>query len=125
MMRAIRSRSRVLAAALVAGALGLASPAFAQSTGLVKGKVVDGQKQPVEGAQVKIESKDGVSRKFTVKTNKKGEYIQVGLQPGMYEITASKDGVGTASQQSKISLGSTEEINLTLAAAGANGAPMS
>jgi Flp pilus assembly protein TadD len=125
MTRAIRSRTRVLAAALVAGALGLALPAFAQSTGMVKGKVVDGQKQPVEGAQVKIEAKDGVSRHFTVKTNKKGEFIQVGLQPGIYDVTASKDGVGTATQTTKISIGSAEEVDLTLAAAGGGGAPMS
>jgi tetratricopeptide (TPR) repeat protein len=124
MTRAIRSRSRVLAAAVIAGALGLALPAFAQSTGMVKGKVTDGQKAPVEGAEVKIEAKDGVSRKFTVKTNKKGEFIQVGLQPGMYEITATKDKL-TASQQARIQLGGAEEVNLTLAAAGANGAPMS
>jgi tetratricopeptide (TPR) repeat protein len=125
MTRAICSRSRLFAAALVAGALGLALPAFAQSTGMVKGKVTDGQKAPVEGATVLIEAKDGVSRKFTVKTNKKGEFIQVGLQPGMYAITASKEGVGTATQQSKISLGAAEEVNLTLAAAAAGGGPMS
>ena len=125
MTRAIRSRSRVLAAALVAGALGLALPAFAQSTGMVKGKITDGQKQPVEGAAVQIEAKDGVSRKFNVKTNKKGEFIQVGLQPGMYSITATKEGVGTATQQARITLGATEEVNLTLAVAGAGGAPMS
>lgn len=125
MTRAIRSRTRVLAAALVAGALGLAVPAFAQSTGMVKGKVVDGQKQPVEGAQVKIEAKDGVSRHFTVKTNKRGEFIQVGLQPGIYDVTATKDGVGTATSTTKISIGSTEEVDLTLAAGGAGGGPMS
>jgi Flp pilus assembly protein TadD len=124
MTRAIRSR--LLAAALIAGALGLALPAFAQSTGMVKGKVVDGQKQPVEGAQVKIEAKDGVARKFSVKTNKKGEFIQVGLQPGMYDITATKEGVGTATQSARISIGAAEEVNLTLAAGGAaGGAPMS
>jgi Flp pilus assembly protein TadD len=125
MTRAIRSRSRILAAAIVAGALGLALPAFAQSTGMVKGKVTDSQKAPVEGAQVEIKAKDGVTRNFKVKTNKKGEFIQVGLQPGMYEITATKEGVGTATAPAKISIGSAEEIDLTLAAAGAGGAPMS
>jgi tetratricopeptide (TPR) repeat protein len=124
MTRAIRSRSRILAAAIVAGALGLALPAYAQSTGMVKGKVTDGQKQPVEGAQVKIEAKDGVSRRFQVKTNKKGEFIQVGLQPGMYEISAAKEGVGGATYTTKIGLGAAEEVNLTLVAAGAGGAPM-
>ena len=92
-----------------------AAPAQAQSTGMVKGKVVDSSNQIVEGATVVIETKDSGARKFTVKTNKKGEYIQIGLAPGLWTITASKDGVGQAQTQTKISLGSTEQIDLTLA----------
>jgi tetratricopeptide (TPR) repeat protein len=95
-----------------------AAPALAQSTGMVKGKVVDSSNQIVEGATVVLETKDGGARKFTVKTNKKGEYIQIGLAPGMWTITATKDGVGTASAQAKIGLGSTEQIDFTLAKGG-------
>jgi tetratricopeptide (TPR) repeat protein len=120
MMRAMWSRSRLMAGVL-AVAIGLAAPAFAQSTGMVKGKVVDANKQPVEGAKVAIEFTEGVTRKFEVKTNKKGEYIQIGLQPGRYKITATKDGVGTASQEAKISIGATEQVDLTLAAGAAGG----
>src|SRR5262245_19615357 len=92
-----------------------AAPALAQSTGMVKGKIVDSSNQIVEGATVVLETKDSGARKFTVKTNKKGEYIQIGLAPGLWTITASKDGVGQAQTQTKISLGSTEQIDLTLA----------
>jgi tetratricopeptide (TPR) repeat protein len=92
-----------------------AAPAQAQSTGMVKGKIVDSSNQIVEGATVVLETKDGGARKFTVKTNKKGEYIQIGLAPGLWTITASKDGVGQAQTQAKISLGSTEQIDMTLA----------
>lgn len=102
---------------LVAAAV-WAAPALAQSTGMVKGKVVDSSNQIVEGATVVLETKDGGARKFTVKTNKKGEYIQIGLAPGVWTITASKDGVGQAQQQTKVGLGSTEQVDLTLAKGG-------
>ena len=66
---------------------------------MVKGKVVDGNNQVVDGAKVVIEYKDGMNRKFEVKTNKKGEYLQIGLPPGNWTVTASKDGVGTATER--------------------------
>ena len=88
MMRAMSGRHRLMAG-VIAAVIGLSVPAFAQSTGMVKGKVTDAKNQPVEGAKIVIEYKEGVTRKFEVKTNKKGEYIQIGLQPGIYQITAS------------------------------------
>jgi tetratricopeptide (TPR) repeat protein len=106
-------------------ALAGAAPALAQSTGMVKGKVVDSSNQVVEGATVVLETKESGARKFTVKTNKKGEYIQIGLATGSWTITASKDGVGQATAQVKIGLGATEQIDLTLAKAGQGGAPVS
>jgi len=99
--------------------LALSGSASAQSTGMVKGKVVDGQNNVVTDAKVVIEYKDGINRKFETKTNKKGEYIQIGLQPGNYAITASKDGVGTATKSTRVAIGASEQIDLTLAAAGA------
>jgi tetratricopeptide (TPR) repeat protein len=89
-----------------------AAPADAQ-TGQVKGKVVDEKGQPVEGAVVVIEATDGMGRKFTVKTNRRGEYIQIGLQPGQYKITATKDNLSDSRQQ-KISL-DMAEVDLKLA----------
>jgi tetratricopeptide (TPR) repeat protein len=73
-------------------ALGLALvavPASAQS-GQVKGKVVDAKGQPIEGAKVTIANVETSGRKLETKTNKKGEYIQIGLQPGHYTITVEK-----------------------------------
>ncbi len=104
----------VLGIALAAG-----TPAAAQSTGMVKGKVVDSANQIVEGATVILETKDSGARRFKVTTNKKGEYIQIGLQPGSWTITASKDGVGEAKTEIRISLGAAEQIDLTLAKGGA------
>ena len=44
---------RVLALAVALTVAALATPALAQSTGLVKGKVVDGANQPVEAAKIR------------------------------------------------------------------------
>ena len=103
-------RRVMLAAMLVAVAL-WAAPATAQ-TGQVKGKVVDAKNQPVEGAQVTIEMSEGMNRKYEVKTNRRGEYIQIGLQPGQYKITASKDGMSQSFPQ-RIGL-DMAEVNFTL-----------
>lgn len=104
--------------AICALALGLASasvPAFAQS-GQIKGKVsADGV--VVEGAVVAIENLDRGSKPMTVKTNKHGEYIQVGLYPGRYRITVTKDAL-KASKEVQISLDMAIH-DFKLAAAGA------
>ena len=104
-------RRALMPSLLVLGLAVVVSPALAQ-TGQVKGKVVDVKNQPVEKAQVTIEATDGMGRKFNVTTNKKGEYIQIGLPPGQYKITAAKDGL-TAGQDQRIGLDAAE-VNLTL-----------
>lgn len=88
-----------------------AAPSVAQ-TGQVKGKVVDAKNQPVEGAQVTIEMTEGMTRKYAVKTNRRGEFIQIGLQPGQYKITAAKDGMSQSFPQ-RIGL-DMAEVNFTL-----------
>jgi len=65
------------------------APAFAQS-GSIKGKVVDAQDQPVAGATISLQSLDKGGKPMQTKTDKKGEYMQVGLSPGKYKVTASK-----------------------------------
>jgi tetratricopeptide (TPR) repeat protein len=88
-------------------------PAAAQTTGQLKGKVVDGKGQPVDKAVVTIEFKGGVNLKREVKTNKKGEFIQVGLQPGPYLVSA-KGEAGVAEDQVQVGLGTAPEMSLTL-----------
>ncbi len=93
-----------IAAGLILGARLLAAPAQAQ-TGSARGKVLDGQGQPIPDVKVLIEFQGGITRKFETKTNKKGEYMQVGMQPGPYRITAGKDGYQPSVSDVKISLG--------------------
>jgi tetratricopeptide (TPR) repeat protein len=103
--------SRILAlCTLMLGLAIVTTPAFAQ-TGQVKGRVVDAENKPVEGAKVTVQQLD-TNSKFDLKTNKKGEYMQIGVPPGNYKITAEKDGL-TATRTQKIGL-DMAEVNLTL-----------
>jgi tetratricopeptide (TPR) repeat protein len=93
----------VVTGGLMVACLLLAAEARAQ--GAARGKVLDEKGQPLEGAVITIDYQGGVTRKFTTKSNKKGEYTQVGLQPGMYKITAAKDGYQGGYLDARISLG--------------------
>lgn len=70
-------------------ALLVSAPAFAQT--VAKGVVVDAMGQPIEGATVTFENVQSAARRAETKTNKKGEFLQVGLPPGQYKVTATKD----------------------------------
>jgi tetratricopeptide (TPR) repeat protein len=90
-------------------------------TGIAQGKVVDANGQPLVDAKVEISYEGGVTHKLSTKTNKRGEYIQVGLQPGVYKFTASKEGYGPFYVEYKVNLGdptTIPDIKLTPASAG-------
>jgi tetratricopeptide (TPR) repeat protein len=94
---------------LVLGLVFLAAPAGAQ-TGTARGKVTDSKGQPIVDVRVLIEYQGGITRKFEVKTNKKGEWMQVGMQPGLYRFTASREGYQTTFSDFRISLGEPTEV---------------
>jgi Flp pilus assembly protein TadD len=99
--------------------LGLAAaPALAQ-TGGMKGKVVDAENKPVDGATVTLLQQD-TNSKFNLKT-KKGEFLQIGLPPGNYVVTVEKDGL-KATTNLKVGL-EIAETTVTLRPGG-SGAPM-
>jgi tetratricopeptide (TPR) repeat protein len=78
----------------------VAASAFAQSGafGTVKGVVKDADGKPVPDAQVVWHNTDN-GRTYNLKTNKKGEYFSLGIEPGKYDITVSKDGKQVDSQK--------------------------
>jgi tetratricopeptide (TPR) repeat protein len=72
-------------------ALGLCvPPVFAQASGTVKGACKDAQGNPVADAVVVWTNMDN-GQKYTLKTNKKGEYFSLGLSPGKYVVTLYKN----------------------------------
>lgn len=111
MVGALIRRPLTISTFLLAFAV-LALPAYGQ-TGGIRGKVVDAKKQPVQGASVLIESMDGGNRKFQAKTDRRGEFVQIGIQPGPYRISVEKDGLADIREQ-RISL-DVLEITFTLA----------
>jgi tetratricopeptide (TPR) repeat protein len=117
-MQGARIRRPLMVCMFLLGLALLATPAAAQ-TGQVKGKVVDAKNQPVEGAAIVVEATDGMGRKFNLKTNKKGEFIQIGLQPGQYKLTATKDGLSDVHEQ-RVGLDAVE-VNFSLRAGGTGG----
>ena len=96
---------RALTAAALFGGLWLLAPAAQAQTGTARGKVLDAQGQPLADAKVVMEFQGGITRKFEVKTNKKGEWMQVGMQPGPYKFTANKEGYQPSFVEVRISLG--------------------
>src|SRR5437660_11118315 len=96
---------------LMFAALAIAVPVVAQMGGMVKGTVVDAQNQPVDGAKVTITMTD-TARKFETKTNKKGEYLQIGLASGAYVVVAEKDKLASAPQRTTVRAGAPSELNL-------------
>jgi tetratricopeptide (TPR) repeat protein len=110
MQSALIRRAFIICTVLLGLALA-ALPASAQ-TGQVRGKVVDAKNQPIEGATVMIEATDGMGRKFVVKSNRRGEYIQIGLPPGQYKLTAVKDKFSQSFDQ-RVGLDAAE-VNFTL-----------
>jgi tetratricopeptide (TPR) repeat protein len=72
--------------------LGLcASPVFAQgASGTVKGACKDAQGNPIVDAVVVWANQDN-GQKYTLKTNKKGEYFSLGIGAGTYTVTLYKN----------------------------------
>jgi hypothetical protein len=63
----------------------------------LKGFVKDAKGEPIKGADVRIESRDGKQVFTTVKTDTQGRYISQGLQSGVYRVTLLVSGTVKAS----------------------------
>jgi len=58
----------------------------------IQGIVKDAKGQPIKGADVRIESRDGRQLFNTVKTDGKGHYVSQGLKPGVYRVSLVVNG---------------------------------
>src|SRR6058998_2243512 len=63
----------------------------------IQGVVKDAKGQPIRGADVRVQSRDGKQLFNTVKTDAKGHYISQGLQPGVYRVSLVVNGAVKAS----------------------------
>ncbi len=84
-------KKHISLAALLALLFGLCTvPVWAQN-GTLKGVAKDQAGKPIVDAVVEFTNTE-TGRKITLKTDKKGEYFSVGVSPGTYNATLSKDG---------------------------------
>jgi hypothetical protein len=118
MIRRLNGRLLGLAAGAAAFALAVAVPALAQSTGMVRGTVKDATGQPVDGAVVKIDMSSGTARHFETKSNKKGEFVQIGLPPGDYKVVAEKDKTTSNEAGGRVSISRPLDVMLVIGAGG-------
>jgi tetratricopeptide (TPR) repeat protein len=115
MVRRLNGRRVGLFAFTLLAALAIALPAAAQ--GRIKGTVKDDKGQPVAGAKVTIEFQGNVSRKFDMKTDNKGEFIQIGLASGEYKVIAEKDKMAGMTL-ARVRGGQPAEVNLVITTGG-------
>lgn len=81
-------RTHLIRGALaIAVVLAFSAPAAAQS--IVRGKVLDADGKPVADAIVSMESTNS-NRKAETKSDRNGDFLQVGLPSGPYTVTATK-----------------------------------
>ena len=123
MIRGSNCRRAWLPVAACLTVLAFALPAAAQ-TGMIKGTVKDAKGQPVEGAKVSIDPAGGGARQ-EVTTNKKGEFVRVGLPSGPYKITAEKAGVGVMVLNTQVRMGNAANLDFVLSSGSAGAAPPS
>jgi Flp pilus assembly protein TadD len=119
MIRRFSSRLAWHLALVSFAVLGFALPAAAQ--GMITGTVVDAQGNPVADAKITIEQTDGVTRKFETKSDKKGSFIQIGLQSASFKVTAEAKA-GTATANTRVSQRGPSTVKLIIGA-GATGDP--
>ncbi|MBM3771027.1 MAG: tetratricopeptide repeat protein [Acidimicrobiia bacterium] len=120
MVRRLNRRPAWLVAFSMLVAIAVAAPAFAQN-GMVKGTVRDEKGATVEGAKVSINQVGGTGRKFETRTDKRGEFIQIGLPSGAYAVAAEKEKLASMPANVNVSAGKPAEVALVVsAAAGTN-----
>jgi tetratricopeptide (TPR) repeat protein len=113
MVRRLNGRPTWLSMFAVLALLAVATPVAAQAR--VQGVVKDDKGQPVEGAVVMIDKTDpGRAVHFEAKTNRRGEFIQIGLPSGAYRMTAEKDNLGSAPATFTVRQTSAINMDLTL-----------
>jgi tetratricopeptide (TPR) repeat protein len=95
----------------------MALPASAQSTGMVRGVVKDASGKAVEGAKINIDA-EANNRHFDTKSDKKGEFVQIGLPPGAYKITAEKDKQMSPPSNITVRIAAAAPVTLVIGAGG-------
>jgi tetratricopeptide (TPR) repeat protein len=76
----------------------------------IRGKVTDNGK-PVQGAEVLLSSKE-TGQKYTMKSDKKGEFTNIGIAFGLYDLTVNVNGQKRFERQ--VMMNQEQEVNIDL-----------
>jgi tetratricopeptide (TPR) repeat protein len=93
--------------------LTVSAAAWAQIQGKLMGVVKDSQGNPVEKAVVTVVSTK-TSASFELSTNKEGRFLQIGIQPGYFQVSVKKDGYLPKSTEVRVSLAGETDIEIKL-----------
>jgi tetratricopeptide (TPR) repeat protein len=104
-------------------ALMLASVALAQDTGRINGLILDKDGKPYADVTVSMKNND-TGQVYTIKTDKNGKFVQLGMKGGIYVITSSnaKDNF-TFSEKFLVSMEKDNDYKLDVKAAMAANGP--
>ncbi len=96
-------------------------PLFGQSTsaGTIAGIVSDPTGAVVNGVTVTLTDKATKATR-SVTTNESGRYVLTNVNPGSYELSASKQGFATTKTQTQVTVGASIAMNLALQVGGSN-----
>jgi hypothetical protein len=98
--------------------------AFAQSgtTGTIGGTVTDQSGNPLAGVQIKAESNVLMGGGKVTHSNEEGSFNIKGLPPGIYQVTATQEGMNPAIQESvNVGITSTTEVDIIMEVKAAEG----
>jgi len=98
-------RDRALEAGLRTNKIAADGPASLQ------GFVNDAKGEPIKGADIRVESRDGKQVFSRVKTDTQGRYISQGLQSGVYRVTLLVSGVVKASMNTRTKANQPTQLN--------------
>jgi tetratricopeptide (TPR) repeat protein len=100
-----------LAAVIV---LALSMTAWSQVQGKLMGIIRDAQGNPIEKASVHIVSTRTTSVSYELTTNKEGRFLQIGIQPGYFQVTVKKDGFMPRTTEARVSLAGETNLEFKL-----------
>lgn len=82
--------------------------------GAFRGTVKDKKGNPLEGVRITIISMSYSTVKLTVRSDSKGQFIQIGLQPDYYQLRCEKEGFLPVVLEKRVPLGETVDAGFTM-----------
>jgi tetratricopeptide (TPR) repeat protein len=88
--------------------------AWAQTQGRIEGRILDPAGNPLEKVAVSIVSTRASSVHYELITDKNGKFVQIGLSPGNFLVSAKKEGFVAVSQELRVGIDETKRFDIQL-----------